>query len=71
MTQSKHIATCGWCKYFKRHKSKTGYANGYWLGDGNCKQKKAVFHPLHGIARVEGDSCVNHKAATNCLRKVI
>lgn len=42
------IKTCGWCKHFKRHKSKPGYAFGYWLGDGKCK---------HEIVTVIGDTC--------------
>ena len=42
------IKSCGWCKYFKEHKSKYRYANGYWLGDGKCKYE---------IVTVIGDTC--------------
>lgn len=42
------IKTCGWCKYFKPHKSKTGFANGWNLLDGKCK---------YTIATVIGDTC--------------
>lgn len=44
------IQTCGRCKLFCLHKSKTGYANGYWLGDGKCKFEKAT---------VIGDTCIS------------
>ena len=51
-TVAKHITTCGWCKYFIPHKSKSGYANGYWLGDGKCKYQKVT---------VQGDTCFHYK----------
>jgi len=42
------IKICGHCKYFKENKSRTRFANGYWLGDGKCKHTKAT---------VIGDTC--------------
>ena len=48
----KNLRTCGWCEYFKFHKSKTKYANGYWLGDGKCK---------YCIVTVIGDTCKKFK----------
>lgn len=43
-----YLSTCGWCKHFRSHKSNSGFANGYWLGDGKCKYK---------ICTVMGDTC--------------
>jgi len=44
------LSCCGNCEHFKPHKSKSGYANGYWLDDGKCK---------FAIVTVVGDAC-NH-----------
>ena len=59
MKQSSRVKTCGWCQYFKPHKSITGYANGYWLGDGNCKSSnKQLKQP---IPKSMGDTCPDFK----------
>ena len=43
------MKTCGFCASFKEHNSETGFANGYWLGDGKCSKD--------GSVTVQGDTC--------------
>lgn len=54
------IKTCGWCKHFRPHKSKSGYAFGYWLGDGKCKYE---------IVTVIGDTCENWEGDMELIEK--
>ena len=46
------MKTCGKCKFFKPHKSKSNYASGFWFGDGKCKFQKVT---------VIGETCKEFK----------
>lgn len=53
----KKIKTCGWCKYFKPHKTyrKTRITNKDWVGDGKCEYPEVKFYAAIG------DTCGRYK----------